>query len=231
MGGQWLIAPICLLLAIPAGCRQDAPPQAPDPEVGPASAPPLLHPPAATQPAAAEPLAPATESQPPGWSPSADAREARFLGLVAPKPPTWIEHPPTSSMRLTQFTVPGREGQDAAHVVVFYFGPGSGGGIEENIARWEAQFRPEADGTPQQAVIERFEADGMPVTLVELVGDWMRMGARWYTPDQLFLAAIVQAPRGNLFIRFAGDHATVEANRGDFLTMIEGLRRQDQPAP
>ncbi len=72
---------------------------------------------------------------------------------------------------------------------------------------------------------ETFEVDGMPVTVVELAGSWMKMGAAWYTPDQLFLSAIVESPVGNIFIRFAGETATVEANRDDFRRMIDGLRK------
>ena len=60
--------------------------------------------------------------------------------------------------------------------------------------------------------------------IVEIEGDWMKMGTRWYTDDQLFLAAIVESPIGNLFIRFAGDRDTVEANRHDFAEMIRGLK-------
>ena len=65
----------------------------------------------------------------------------------------------------------------------------------------------------------------MPVTMVELAGAWMKMGAAWYTPDQLFLTAIVESPVGMVFIRFAGDAVTVEANRDDFRRMIDGLHK------
>ena len=48
----------------------------------------------------------------------------------------------------------------------------------------------------------------------------------WAAPDQLFLAAIVEAPAGNVYIRFVGETATVEAGRGDFVTMVRGLRKE-----
>ena len=154
-----------------------------------------------------------------------DPGTARFLGLTAPKPVTWIEHPPTGSMRAANYTVPGRDGNEAAHIVVFYFGPTQGGTIENNISRWRMQFQVTDSGDLPEPSIDRFEVDSMPVTLVELTGEWQEMGTASFTPDQVFLMAIVEAPVGKVFIRFAGQTATVEANREDFMAMIRGLRR------
>jgi hypothetical protein len=173
-------------------------------------------------------------SQPPApapadWKPSDDPKLAKFMGLVAPKPATWIEHPPSGMGRIANYTVPGRDGSEAAHVVVYYFGRRLGGDIESNIERWQYQFKPGPDGAPQEPIVESFEVGGMPVTLVELAGEWMKMGQSWYTKDQLFIAAIVGTTEGNVFIRFAGQTATVENNRQAFRQMIDGLRRGDSP--
>ena len=154
-----------------------------------------------------------------------DPKTASFLGLTAPKPVTWIEHPPTSSMRAANYTVPGRDGNEAAHIVVFYFGPTQGGTIEDNIQRWRTQFQVTDSGDLPEPKIDRFEVDSMPVTLVELAGEWQEMGSVSFTLDQLFLSAIVEAPVGKVFIRFTGQTATVEANREAFMQMIRGLRR------
>jgi hypothetical protein len=167
-------------------------------------------------------------SQPPapaGWKPSDDPKLAKFMGLVAPKPAVWIEHPPSGLGRVANYTVPGRDGSEAAHVVVYYFGRGMGGDVEGNIERWQYQFKAGPDGTPPEPIVESFEVDGMPVTLVELAGEWMKMGQSWYTKDQLFIAAIVETTEGSVFIRFAGQTATIEQNRQAFRQMIDGLRR------
>ena len=206
-----ITAALCLSLA--AGCDRNAS----------APAPPSADPPPASQPANG-PVAPPDER----WKPSTDPRVATFLGLDAPKPVTWIEHPPTFRMRKAQYTVPGREGRNAAEVVVYYFGATGGGTVEANIERWRQQFQPDADGLFPEPFIDTFEADGMPVTLVELAGNRKEMGAGWYTADQLFLSAIVETPFGLVFIRFAGDAATVDANRDDFVAMLQGLRKADE---
>lgn len=166
----------------------------------------------------------------PEWKPSDDPKLAKFMGYVAPKPAIWIEHPPSSGLgRVANYTVPGRDGNEAAHINVFFFGPDQGGDVDSNIDRWQSQFRPDPDGALQEPIVERLEVDGMPVTLVELAGDWMKMGQTWYTSDQLFVAAIAEAPEGKIFIRFAGQTATVEANRPAFIRMIEGLSRGEPP--
>ncbi len=153
-----------------------------------------------------------------------DPKTASFVGLTAPKPVTWIEHPPTSSMRAANYTVPGRDGSDAAHIVVFYFGPTQGGTIEDNISRWRSQFQVTDSGDLPEPKIDRLDVDSMAVTLVELAGEWQEMGSASFTPDQVFLMAIVEAPIGRVFIRFTGPTATVEVNRQAFLGMIRNLR-------
>lgn len=172
------------------------------------------------------PVAAPTRPSGPNWSPSENPKVAEFLEFEAPKPATWIGHPSTSSMRAANYTVPGRDGHDAAHIVVFYFGSDQGGSVNDNILRWQGQFRPDENGHPVQPIVERVEADGMPLTLVELEGEYMKMGANWYTPDQMLLAGILESPIGNVFIRLAGETATVKANKEDFLAMVKGIKRK-----
>ncbi len=226
---SWIVrstAALCLAAAaVGPGCERPAGPAAPPGGANAAGAdtrPARPEPAPAAQPEPAP--APATPAARDPVRPSDDPRTARFLGLEAPKPATWIEQPPTSAMRKAEYTVPGRDGHPQARVVVFFFA-GSGGSVELNIARWQSQFRPGPDGSPPEPVVETLEADGMKVTLVELRGDWMRMGAPSHTPDQVVLHAIVEAPAGPVFIQFAGTTATVEANLEDFRTMILGLKK------
>jgi hypothetical protein len=204
----------------PAGCDRgvnENPAPAPSPVAAPAETPTTL------------PTQPPGRPAPADWVPSDDPKLAKFMGLAAPKPATWIEHPPQGMGRVANYTVPGRDGSEAAHVVVYYFGRGLGGDIEGNIERWQYQFRPGPNGVPPEPIVESIEVAGMPVTVVELAGDWMKMGQNWYTKDQLFIAAIVETSDGSVFIRFAGQTATVEQNRDAFRLMIDGLRRDDSP--
>lgn len=170
-----------------------------------------------------------TQSSTPQASRPSDPTVASFLGLEGPKPATWQWQPPRNPMITANYTVPapsGIEGARAAHLNIYYFGEGMGGPIEDNIDRWKNQFR-SPDGYEVTPIVDEFEVDSMPITYVELAGEWMQMGAVSFTRDQLFLAAIIDAPAGRIFLRFAGDEKTVEANREAFMKLLHGLRRVD----
>lgn len=159
--------------------------------------------------------------------PPADPTIARFVGLTAPKPPYWLEQPPKTSMRAANYVVPGSFGADAADVIVFFFGAGQGGTVEQNIARWQGQFRSD-DGGLVEPEITRFQtAVGMPITVAQFTGSYMRMGAPAPTPDQTLVAAVVEAPVGSVFIQLVGPTITVLRNRMDFVNMLEGIRSEE----
>ncbi|MHC5024814.1 MAG: hypothetical protein ACYTGG_13075 [Planctomycetota bacterium] len=164
-----------------------------------------------------------TDARPPVSGPGDDPTVARFHGLVGPKPGTWIWHPPQNRMRTANWTIPGRDGSDMAELVVFAFPAGDGGTREQNIQRWASRFRA-PDGAAVEPVTRELEVAGLPVTLVELIGDHMKMGAAWFTPDQMLLGGIVERSEGMVFIRLTGPTATVEAHRAAFERLILGLR-------
>jgi hypothetical protein len=202
----FILLSLAAVLLLPAGCEKAAD-EVPTPSPTPVASTPTTLP-----------------ASPPAWQPS-EPKIARFAGLVGDKPAIWIEHPPQGRMRAANYTVPGRDGNEAAHVVVF---DSIGGSIDKNIDRWQSQFEPDENRDLVEPQISRFEAGGMAVTLVELAGSWRKMGASWFTPDQLFITAIVETPRGNVFIRFAGQTATVEGARPEFIKMVRSLHADDQ---
>jgi hypothetical protein len=169
------------------------------------------------------PPAPTAEATPPATAPS-DPTAVEFLGLRGSKPATWVWRAPVNPMRIANYTVPGQGEADAGEVIVFYFGPGQGGSLDANIERWEGQFRGPED-KPVKATTQSLQVDGMNVTLVELAGEYMPMGQTWYTPDQLFITAVLDAPAGSVFIRLTGPSQTVEANREAFMGLVRGLKR------
>jgi hypothetical protein len=152
-----------------------------------------------------------------------DAKTARFGGFIAPKPAAWTWYPPETRMRVANYAVPGVDGADQAHVVIY---EGIGGSPEMNIQRWAMQFR-SPDGGAVEPVVETIEVAGMPVTLVELKGEHKATRASAYTPDQIMLGALIEAPEAPIQITLVGPSATVEANREAFRAMIEGMERVD----
>lgn len=159
------------------------------------------------------------------------AGEAEFLGFTAPVPERWEAEPPENRMRLLQFNIPGDQAEDA-DMVLYYFGPGRGGSVTENIARWRSQFTDVGGDTLEPRVTE-FEVSGMPVTLVELAGTYSRNVGLGPTdegvPDQTLLAAIIETGQGSVFAQMYGPTATVDAARNGFDDFITGITPVEAP--
>jgi len=223
-----IFAPLSIALGLLAGCDGVSPPGMTPPAPAAASA---------SQPAAGAETTPSSRptgqvpsaaSAVPGATTEADPRIAVFAGVRGPKPVKWLFRPTSSAMRAANYTVPGQDGSDAAEIVVFAFGPGQGGGIEDNIQRWASQFR-SPEGGPVEPIITELETS-IPTTLIELRGDWQPTGQGWFSKAQTGLFAIVDPPSGRLFIRLGGPSPTVEANRSAFMAMLLGLESVSDPA-
>lgn len=165
-------------------------------------------------------------TDPQNWrvtGPDDDARRVEVGGLHSLKPASWTWQRPTVQFRTLQFTVPGRDGADAADLIFSLFVGREGGPLQLNIDRWGNQFLDEnGQGTkPLQDELVEFE---LPMTLVEHRGSYLSMGAAAPRAAYAQLAAIVEAPGRRLFIRLTGPEATVEANRAGFVEMLRNLR-------
>lgn len=147
-----------------------------------------------------------------------------FLGLLGAAatlayrvPATWAPVSVDSSMRLAQWRV-----GEQSEVVVFFFGPGQGGGAEANIDRWIGQFE-QSDGAPTRERAKRSEskAGSLKITRVDITGTYVaptRPGAteRRNEPDRRMIAAVVEGPGGPWFIRFLGPREEVSAGEASF---------------
>lgn len=136
-------------------------------------------------------------------------------------PEDWKAAEASNQFRLLQCAVPPVEGdKSAAEFVVFHFGKGGGGGVEQNIQRWKGQF--ETDGL--KIKILDGESKLGKYTLVDLTGTWNKpVGPpiamkTEKAPGSRALQLVLQTEKeGNFFLRLAGSQKTVDAN-------IEGLR-------
>src|SRR4051812_19967653 len=104
-------------------------------------APSTTPPPDATMPTsagtqAAAPKPTTTPQLPPDHPSIAKSGEVGFT-----PPEGWISETPSSSMRKAQFKLPhqGADTEDAK-VAVFFFGPGQGGPVEDNLMRWAGEY-------------------------------------------------------------------------------------------
>lgn len=154
--------------------------------------------------------------------PPADSRHADFVNLSAPTDPTWRWEPPRNDMRKINWVIPSTEGAEPAELVVTHFPEASGNTRQANIQRWTMQFQ--GDDLAPQPEITTLEASGMPITLVEIRGQYRGMGGGWHKDDYTMLVAMVESPHGSVFIKLLGPTDTVSATRAGFMTMINGLK-------
>lgn len=160
--------------------------------------------------------------------PGADAgAAATILDYPAAVPVSWTARETTNEMRLAEYAIPAAAGAESAEVVVYYFGPGQGGSVEANIARWTGQFTT-PDGGAVEPVVSPVADAAFPTTLVELEGSYgrgigMGPGRDEARPGQALVAAVVETPKGNLFIQLFGPVAEVEAARAGFLTFVRSI--------
>ena len=138
-------------------------------------------------------------------------------------PDNWQQQPPASSMRMDQAVIPGAGGP--GDLVVFYFGPGGGGGVEANIQRWIDQMDPAPGSNPQP---ETFEANGFRVTWIDVSGTLkpsnMGTGPATEQPNSRLFGAVVEGPGGPWFFKATGPEATLAAERESFLKMLRSVR-------
>ncbi|HVZ47250.1 MAG TPA: hypothetical protein VG916_00575 [Gemmatimonadaceae bacterium] len=150
-----------------------------------------------------------------------------LLGYHATPPAHWVSRPPTSSMRLAMFTVPPDDHGEATEVVVFFFGASQGGNVAANTARWRDQFTNSGAPAPTEKVT-RDSSGAFPITIAEYEGSYRRGigagSADSVRANQGLTAAIVETPKGTLFVQLFGPVARVRAEHDRFVAFVKGIR-------
>jgi hypothetical protein len=229
---------LSLVLAASLAACSDAPaPRAPEPPAPVAQQPAAS--PAPEQPSLAGTLkaaakdaasdAVASAVDPSKWRTSTSADDATVVevaGLRAPKPASWVWTKPSMQFRTLQYAVAGEgDSTKAADLIISVFMGDDGGPLDANITRWKGQFRV-GDAAPEAKLSDK-QIGPMKVTFVELEGDYMAMGAPAPRKDFSQIGAITEATGRKVFFRLIGPKETVEANRADFMKMIDGLMPAD----
>lgn len=133
-------------------------------------------------------------------------------------PDGWTSEPPTSNMRVAQYRLPGEAGD--ASLVIYYFGQGQGGKVEDNFDRWIGQMQQTRD----KAKTENLTVNGMAVTLLDVNGTYsgdMMGGAQTSQPNARMRAGVIETPKGNYFIKLTGPEKTVTRWDDAFMAFIK----------
>lgn len=145
-------------------------------------------------------------------------------GLKWTPPAGWTSKGP-APMRAATYEV------GDAECVVYFFGQGQGGSVEANLARWSGQFT--VNGQPAPGKTAKKTVHGLNVTTMDVTGTYVATGGAAMTPqapqaDTRMLAAIVENPGGNIFIKFTGPAKTVSANVAKFDTLVGSFQNDYQ---
>jgi hypothetical protein len=130
-----------------------------------------------------------------------------------------------AGMRAAQYRLPaGATGEAPPELRVFFFGPGQGGPVDQNLERWSDQFADQ----PAAPVQARAMVGDLTLHTLDVCGtfeDPMAGGGPTGAGCRL-LAAIVVAPDGDQwFLKLVGAEAGVAAGEPGFRALCASLQR------
>ena len=176
------------------------------------------------------PTSPSKAPPPAAPAPAAAPAAAPEAGALTWTAPTEWESLPQRPMRVATYRIPAAKGDaEPAELAVFYFGPGQGGGVEDNVKRWLGQFR-KADGTPvtdKDAKTKKDTFNNISVTTVDVKGTYTgggpMMGPSAPKPGSRLLGAIAEGPEGPVFFKLTGFERTVANAEKPFRKLLSSV--------
>ena len=157
---------------------------------------------------------------------AADPATFTVSAFTFKRPEVWKWVPINSQMRKAQLRVPDPANPAApgADVVFFDFGPGQGGGVDNNVSRWVGQFE-QKNGQAVNPVVETATIKGTKVTRVRVDSGTFSSGMPGgpTTPMENYglYGAILESPQGDVFIKMTGPSALVKAAAADFEALVQ----------
>jgi hypothetical protein len=162
-----------------------------------------------------------------GLGADAPTRSIDAGGLTFDAPADWKSSRPSSSMRRAELKVAPVEGDaEPAELVVFAF-PGGAGSVEDNVKRWQSQFK-DANGNPPRVESKSAKGKNVDVTRVETAGHYYPTNFPGQ-PKQSdhanyrLLGAIVQAGDVGYFLKMTGPDKTIRAATPAFDQLIASM--------
>ena len=145
-------------------------------------------------------------------------------------PAGWASQPPTSSMRVAEFTLPKVTGESEDASVVVYFFSGQGGSVQANIDRWIGQMvQPDGKASKDVAQTSTLAAHSLTVSVVDVGGTYtaeMSPGStdHFNKPRFRLIAAVVETPGGPYYIKLLGPAKTVAKWAASFTSFLQSVR-------
>jgi hypothetical protein len=156
---------------------------------------------------------------------------AESVGGLRWTPPAGWKSEGTAPMRAATYKIPPASGDhEGAECVVYFFGAGQGGSVQANIERWNQQVAG-SDGKPATGHIQKRTVHGLPVTTIDVTGQYSGMGGPMATAKTSklgyrLLGAIIENPGGNVFLKCTGPEKTIAANERSFAQLVESFQKE-----
>ena len=154
----------------------------------------------------------------------------KVSGLQFNLPDRWTSETGETLARVAQWRISPPRGQtgEGGMVVCFYFGPGNGGTVKENIDDWIGSIF-NADGHPAAAEVKHRQANGVNISQVVVFGTYNQPVSipgipPISKPDYGLIGTVLENPQGNVFWRFTGPEPLITANLPLFNKMINSVK-------
>jgi hypothetical protein len=153
--------------------------------------------------------------------------------LIFTIPSKWKIEMVESPARGGQWRVPPLHGDGhGGEVVVFFFGPGIGGGWKENIEAWIGTMF-NAAGHPAAAEVKHHTTGGFKISQVVIFGTYNQVVSLPGVPpvpksNYGLLGAVIENPQGTIYWRFTGPEALITANLPLFNKVIDSVKPQNK---
>ncbi|MGI8905820.1 MAG: hypothetical protein ACR2IE_04935 [Candidatus Sumerlaeaceae bacterium] len=186
----------------------------------------------------AQPLDSATPAMPGGIPQAPETKvliggnKLQVAGIAFTVPEGWKSVKPASGFRVAQYELAGKSG--FAELAVFYFGPGQGGSVEDNVKRWAGQFKSDDPTTTTVPVdVAQVSNGDLSLALVRTSGtfDPGSMGPAMGAPAApkpkygLLGLVVVGGPEGPVFIKATGPKGTVDEQAQNFETFARSSKK------
>jgi hypothetical protein len=153
-------------------------------------------------------------------------------GITWQAPAGWSAQP-QRPMRAASYTIPAAAGDsEGGECIVYYFGPGQGGGVEANVQRWIGQFEAPGGG-PADKLAKRSPktVNGIAMTQLDLSGTYLfkpfpMAPQATKKPGYRMIAAIVQGKDAPVFFKLTAPAKTAAQAEAAFNRMIESMSKQ-----
>src|SRR5690606_25240886 len=140
---------------------------------------------------------------------------------------------PQRPMRAASYVIPAAPGDsEDGECIVYYFGPGQGGGVDANIQRWIGQFEAPGGG-PADKLAKRSQktVNGIQATMLDLSGTYLYKPAPMAPqatkkPGYRMLAVIVEGKDAPIFFKLTAPAKTAAQAEPAFQQMIQSLKKQ-----